>query len=253
MKKFSKSIILLAIIILSFPVFSEARISSSIFYLLNQVYGNYDAKRKCWVTPIESSSESYYCMKITKSKIINTKSGKRNYLVLTSDVINQSGEEGGSHAESGKVGLFIIKLKGTKLLAANPEIFLGSWGRAPTEWNLIKLAPSDYWGWQTSFGYVGQGLYFEYYILFAPYGKRGIKELTTIQTHFDDSGVDGSTEITAKIKVDNSKVHERVFPLKVKITGKINGKKLRVRTWVLPFNTKKWQYVQPKRWPLADF
>jgi hypothetical protein len=253
MKKLSKPILLLAIIILSFPVFIEAKISPSVFNLLNQVYGNYDAKRKCWVTPIEGSSESYYCMKITKSNIINTKSGKRNYLVLTSDVINKSGEEISSHAASGKAGLFIIDLRGAKLLAAKPEIFLGSFGMVPKEWNLIKLAPSDYWGWQTSFSYVGMGLYFNYYIIFAPYGKMGIKELTTIVADYDDSGAGGSTEISAKIKVDNLQVNKRVFPLKVKITGKINGKKLRVRTWVLPFNTRKWQYVKPKRWPLANF
>ncbi|MDM8563552.1 hypothetical protein QUF54_09380, partial [Candidatus Marithioploca araucensis] len=80
-----------------------------------------------------------------------------------------------------------------------------------------------------------------------------IKELTTIVVDYGDSGlVEGSTEIAAEIKVDNLQVGKRVFPLKVKVTGKINGKKLKVKTWELPFNTRKWQYVEPKDWPLFE-
>ena len=175
--------------------------------------------------------------------------------MLTSDVLdNKSGQANGSHADAGKVGLFIIKLKGTKLLAAEPEIPLGSWGRVPEKWNLIKLAPSDYWGWQTNYVYSNHGHYHNLYTIFAPYGKNSIKELTTILVDYNNGGVvEGYTEIAAEIKVDNLQVDKRVFPLKVKVTGKINGKKLKVKTWELPFYTRKWRYTEPKNWPLSDF
>jgi len=216
---------------------------------LDQFYGNYDAKRECWVVPIKEDLERHYCMEITKSDIIHTKSGKRNYLLLTSDVLDN--EPG--HTDRCLVGLFIIRLKGTKLLAAEPEIPLGcNWGIVPKKWNLIKLAPSDYWGWQTNFAQSTQGCYQEYTIIFAPYSKMGIKELTNILVNYDNGGAGGSTEIVAKIKVDNSQINKRVFPLKVKVTGKVNGKKLKVKTWELPFDTRKWQYIEPKNWPLVE-
>jgi hypothetical protein len=231
----------------------QGKISPAIFRLLNKVYSNYDNNRKCWVF---KDTYYYYCMKITKSNIIHTKSGKRNYLVLTSNALDESGKEAGIHTFGGAVGLFIIKLKNTKLLAAEPNISLGMWGWAPEKWNLIKLGSSDYWGWQTIFhqNYSGYGATRSF--IFAPYGK-GIKELTNIVLDYGDggvmysNGVEGSTEIVTKIKVDKSQVSKRVFPLKVKVTGKLNGKKLKVKTWTLPFNTRKWQYIKPKHWPLS--
>ncbi len=215
---------------------------------LHQFY-RYDNKRECWI--LREDSETHYCMKITKSNIIHTKSGKRNYLLLTGIAIDSnSGEEHFSFAVNGNVSLFIIE--GTKILAVEPKIPSGAWGQPLKEWNLIKLAPSDYWGWQNESLLCHHGYCRNFYVLFAPYGKIGIKKLVTIITPLDYTGVGIPTEVTAKIKIDNSQVGKRVFPLKVKIKGKVNGKKLKVKTWELPFDTKKWQYIEPKNWPFES-
>jgi hypothetical protein len=229
----------------------HAEISPAIFNLLNKVYGNYDAMRKCWIVP-EENDGGHYCMRITKSNIINTEFGNRNYLLLSSNLLDKSGTKLDYHPAAGKVGLFIINLRNTKLLYAKPEISLGSFGTPPQEWNLIKLGPSDYWGWQTYDGYESQGMISTKYLIFAPYGKRGIKQVANIPAYYSDDGTFSYSKVEAKIKVDTSQVWKRVFPLKARLTGNINGKKLRAKTWILPFNTRKWEYIPPKNWPISD-
>jgi hypothetical protein len=45
-------------------------------------------------------------------------------------------------------------------------------------------------------------------------------------------------------------MHEKVFPLNITVTGKIKGKTLEPKKYVIPFDTQKWTYNEPKYWPL---
>lgn len=242
----------LMIFIYTYPTIGKAKIEPSIFKLLNQIYGNYDNSRECWVVPSKDEPKYHYCMKITESNVINTESGKRLYLVLTGSLLDNLGEDAGSHVDTGNVGLFVIELKNSKILAAESSILVGTSGFSPEEWQLIKLAPSDYWGWMTSYSDCHQGHCGSRSLIFAPYGKTGITNLAVLVRSYEDAGAGGSTEITANISVDNLQVKRRIFPLKVSIEGIINGKKIKEKSWVLPFNIKKWEYIEPTEWPLSN-
>ncbi len=240
------------LLVLLYPSFILANISASTFKLLNQVYGNYDSARECWVIPEKVRAEYHYCMKVKKIDLINTEQGKRNYLVLSSNLLNKEGESTGfaAHVDSGRVGLFIIDLRKKRMLAANPLIVMGAWGYSPREWSLLKLGPSDYWGWKTyiyssHFGHVGSKT-----IFFAPYGKKIIKEVAAIISSYSDELNDGSTSIDVKIEVDNLEISKRMFPLKVEVTGTLKGKHLKPKTWAIPFDLKNWRYKEPRIWPL---
>jgi hypothetical protein len=90
--------------------------------------------------------------------------------MATGDIINETDE---FYNCSGVVGAFVIEEQNGKdvIIAQDKNIEIGSYGKAPREWKLVKLAPSDYWGWINQDGCGKQGYYNSWYSILAPYGK----------------------------------------------------------------------------------
>jgi len=235
---------------------SSDKIIHLLIETISHFYPNYDKQNNCWIVKSKESSGNHYCLSVTQSKVIDTQFGRRRYLVLTGTLLDENNEDFISHLTSGMAALFIVNDADSKLIAASSNLLLGSYSTPPAEWKLIKLAPSDYWGWQTWVGDTHQGYSGGSYLIYAPYGKQGIKDIATISAFYSnkETGVTGNklTELDTKfsIVVDKSK---RVYSLKARLSGIKEGKKIKERSWVLPFDTKSWRYVIPDNWPLIGY
>jgi hypothetical protein len=186
---------------------------------------------------------------LVQSNTINTESGKRKYIVVAGDKI----EGATAHPTGGMVSFYIIDLRSDSIIASKAMIEMGSFGSPPDKWEIIKIGSDDYWGWMSSDSENGQGIRLEYTVIFAPYGKKGIKKIAYYLSHNSN---DGAAEehsksyyyIEAMTKIDNTQINSRVFPLEIVIKGKKNGRKFPKKVFNIPFNTKKWEYSLPRNW-----
>lgn len=228
--------------------------------VLRQVYDGYDAQNGCWRARADDA-DGYCCLKIDRQDRVETATGPRLYLLLAGGCYDSEGQAIGEHSSPGLVGALVLGLgqNGVDILAGDPRIPMGAWGTAPTDWSLMKLGPSDYWGWVNTLGYTGQGYTEMVYSILAPYGKR-IRDLAGdngIRAGFDDAGAcyeDPCPKnlIETKLDVDSIQVNERVFPLLITVTGKRDGQPITPKTWTLPFDLTSWSYVTPTDGPLAS-
>lgn len=221
--------------------------------VLNKVYSGYDRKNQCWLAFDDGQR---YCMTLDRTDAITTDSGDRLYVLVTGKAVDDRGESNGTHVTSGLVGAFVIEEHQgrVEIVASDPKLSLGFWGVGPTGWKLIKLGPSDYWGWYNTTSYGAQGFSLEHYSLIAPFGKT-VRDLSKISSSYSDEGAcenNDCTSIESTLDVDSTKINQKVYPLLVTITGTDKGKKLMPRTWNIPFNTKEWSYLEPKDWPLKN-
>jgi len=222
--------------------------------VLSRVYDGYDQQNACWRAQ-HYEGDGFCCLKIKRQDRLNTAKSARLYLLLTGQCYNNKGELDDSHASSGIVGAFVLGLgeNNISIIAGHPRMPMGSWGTPPEDWSLIKLGPNDYWGWKAEGGYSGQGVSWSWYSFLVPYGK-SIRELTA-PLSFDDSGNCSEenecrlTTIDGKLEIDSTQIDVAVFPLHLTLKGKVKGKKLAPKTWVLPFDTKSWSYKKPKGLP----
>jgi len=76
--------------------------------LLDSVYGYYDEQKKCWNNKVE---EQAYCMKLSRFDVVNTKTGKRLYVMAAGEAVDANGKSNGSHTTAGVVGAFIAEEK----------------------------------------------------------------------------------------------------------------------------------------------
>lgn len=245
-----------------FPVCTMADLSAKA--VLDKAYPTYDAKHQCWLAEDDENGQRY-CMKIDRTDNITADTGSRLYILMAGEAVDDKGEPNGSHATPGLIGAFVVEEHDGKpeLLASNAKIPLGANGFAPTQWKFVKLGPSDYWGWQNESGDCHQGYCGSGYSILASYGKT-IRDLTSFAASFDDSGActdtekrceANSTSIESKLEIDASQSSEKVFQLRITVSGELHGKELTPQTWTLPFDPKQWQYTEPKDWPLkgAEF
>lgn len=94
-----------------------------------------------------------YCFKIDRTDKLNTDTGMRTYVLLSGTMTNDRGESG-SHVDLGMVGALVIG-KGqneVEIITGDPLMPIGAFDTVPTKWDFIKLGPSDYWGWQNTWG-----------------------------------------------------------------------------------------------------
>ena len=59
-------------------------------------------------------------------------------------------------------------------------------------------------------------------------------------------------DLKAEISFDTSVKNAKVYPIKATVTGTLDGKKFRPRTWDIPFDEKTWRYRYPEDWPVYD-
>ena len=253
MNRFTKILILMAA-----PLLAHAELS--VKEVLDKVYDSYDQAHDCWITT--DNEQQRYCMKIDRSDKVAANTGQRLYLLMAGDAVDDKGEPSDSHAQSGLVGAFVIEEHDgqAEIIASDAKIPMGGYGAAPSQWQFVKLGASDYWGWQNTTGYSGQGYSNSYYVILAPYGKK-IHNLAGFAQGFDDAGACTedeqkcatiSTSIESTLEIDSSQTDAKVFPLHITVTGKDKGKSIATKTWTIPFDSKKWMYIEPKDWTLKN-
>lgn len=226
--------------------------------VLQSVYGRYDKKHECWMTT-DAENTQRYCMQLDHAEIISTDMGPRLYVLAAGNAVDATGEPDGAHVTPGLVGAFVVaEQQGQiKILHGKPTITIGASGNAPRQWRFVKLGPSDYWGWYNTSADCHQGYCGSRYVILAPYGNT-IRDLAGFVASFGDGGACGDkrcagriTDLDSTLEVDATQIHTKVFPLRITVTGKDQGKRLAPKTWTLPFNPTTWTYIAPKNWPLA--
>lgn len=218
--------------------------------ILNKVYNGFHNQRDCWKNTIDEGR--YYCLKPSFMQTLKADTGQRLYLVLSGKVATAEHDDFGSHADIGQVGFFIFENQ--KLIASESEAALGSWGSAPTDWKLVKLAPSDYYGWQGSWGDCHFGQCGSFSVMYAPFGKE-IKDLLGWITDFSNSGncednLCPVTDLISEVLVDNRSATAKVYPLRISLSGTKDNKPFPKRSWFVPFDTQSWSYPEPDQWIL---
>jgi hypothetical protein len=255
----STKIILTLILILT-PLWSYAEFSPK--ELLDKVYGGYDKKNNCWMT---KNDESQYCMEIDTIDRIVVNKRQRIFLLVTSDSTSQS------HTDQGLVGAFVLEEQNgqTEIIASNAKLSSGIDGTVPKKWHLIKLG-ANYWGWENTISSYHASYATSWYSILAPHDEQVLKVAGFIvyQSNDDnDLSFEGETaieknnretcideynqpcsSISAKVKIDSHQIGQKVYPLRVSVSGIDKGKKLKPKTWTFPFDTKKWAYIEPQKW-----
>ncbi len=242
--------------------------------VLDKAYPQFDIKHACWIA--QDAEGISACMKLDSEKLLHLPSGDRLYVLAAGELVDEHGEPNGGHNSNGFVGAFVAEtIAGkTTLIASNPTFPSGAFGRAPTGWKLLQLGPSDYWGWQNTWGDAHQGYSGDSNTILAPYGK-SIIELAMMVASYDDTGAidpdackqavtDDSADpvepppcqqpsmIASTLKIDDSNQKVKVYPLQITVTGTDAGAPLTPKTYSFAFDTKKWTYKTPADYPLAD-
>lgn len=244
------------ILVIVLPVSAQADMSPAA--VLDKIYGKQNKQQGCWLAA--DGEGQRYCMKIDGSVKRATVTGKRLYLLAAGVAVDEEGKPNGSHSSPGLVGAFVLEEHHgkTEMLACDPKIQLGAFGSPPVHWKLSLLGPSDYWGWINTTGDGNQGIFVAWHTILAPYGTK-IRNLAGFPASYDNTShctdkacERKSSSMESKLEIDTRKTQDKVFPLRVSITGIHKGKPLPPKTWPLPFDFNKWSYVAPKDWPLKD-
>lgn len=241
----------------AFPRPIEA--TGAVATLLNRAYPEYSRKLHCWIA--EQPGQGRYCMSLLRVDRLKVGDAERTYVLLGGRIVDENGQDAGAHANSGLVGAFVLQEQAgqTELLAGNKAMLVGTFGRAPETWRWTLLGPDNYWGWMTTWSDCHQGYCGTRQVIIAPYGK-SMRDLAgnfaiaqdDTGTCADDACKKAAPVLGAHVEIDSSQTGERVFPLRVTVSGREDGKEIAPQTLTFPFNARTWRYVPPKGWPLED-
>lgn len=236
---------------------ATVEVPAAVRSFMDKSYGQYSAKHSCWRTEFESQG---YCVQVLKMDRISADTGERFYLLVGGHPIDEEGEPAYSHASPGLVGAFVFAIgqEGTELTASNMGMYAGSSGVVPERWDLVKLARTDYYGWQTTWGDCHQGYCGSRLMLLAPYG-RSIKDVAAFTISFSNTGAcesgycsDGESSVDSTVVIDANAEGSDIHPLVVSFKGTLDGQDLNGTARRLEFDRDAWQYAVPEDWPLAD-
>lgn len=223
---------------------------------MEKSYGPYDAKHACWQMKYEDQA---YCLKMIRMDRITADTGERMYLLVGGQPF-EDGEPVSYHALSGLVGAFVFEIRGagSELAASNRTIYSGASGIVPEHWDLVKLATTGYYGWQTISGDCHQGYCGSALQILAPFGK-SVKNIAGFTVKYSDGGAcesgqcpNGASSVEAKVSIDTTQADNEIYPLLATLNGKVKGRDLSGTTRRFVFDRKSWQYTVPADWPMAD-
>lgn len=179
--------------------------------------------------------KSGYCIAVDRQLKVQTKQGKRLYILVIGNVSfhKEGGNDSGSHADTGLVGMFVLKPKddGWKVEYANPAMNAGSSGQGLKDWKLIQVGP-DLWGFiniHSDSHYIQS---FSEYVLLAPdpKSKKVIDSHITAKVTMEnnpfapsgcskDKSIDYCAWIKAKLGIDKTTVINGFYPLEITVNG----------------------------------
>ncbi len=238
--------------------------------IVQKFYPRYSSQFQCRIA--EEKKQGTYCMKLMKTETRDTAQGRLMYLAFSGNLVDlATGEESGSHANTGLAGVFVLKETAPNdwaLLAAQPTATVGSSGYGPKEWSLHEFGP-DKWGFLTEHGDVHQGYRGRHYVLFVHDGGKRVDE-SWLGGSWSNTGALGDCsqeetakarkaclnklgeqEATLKIRRDMPTV-QGYYPIDLTLSGFTGRKKYRNQHYTAVFNTAKKAYLAPKNYPLRD-
>ena len=163
---------------------SNVASAKSVNEIIKEYYPIYNKAKQCRGIIANNGSridedvylKSGYCIKIDRQLEVKTKQGKRLYVVVIGEVSfnKEGGNDSGSHADTGLVGMFVLKPQGSgwEVEYANPVMNAGSSGAGLKDWKLIQVAP-DIWGFINIHSDSHGSMSFSEYLLLAPDHKLG--------------------------------------------------------------------------------
>ncbi len=221
----------------------------SVKQLMNKYYSPVNKSTNCRYI-IGGNTNEKKCMKVKKAKQVKTKYGKRLYLLMTGNAVESSG-----HVATGVVGMFVLAPDGKnkwKVVSAKPKMNIGSWGEAPTDWTFRKFAPNK-WGFLATTGYGMGGQFTEGFNILTPSGKSIKHNLIMASDNFDNCELSkvACYDLSAKIKINRSKIVNGYYPLILTVNGKSEtGKRYKNRKYQATYKKGK-GYTTPKNYPIS--
>ena len=220
---------------------------------MKQYFSQYNRANQCWVANVEQGS---YCMKIDASKIVDTASGKQKYILVAGDRYDfTKNEADGAHVHSGTVAMFVLRQVNNKwqVIAADTEIDVGAYGRAPTDWTFHQFGPDTY-GFLNVHGDMHQGHMGSDYAILVHDGKKIAKHWVGAGADNENADVDEAevTVLESKLKVDSSaSVKTGLYPLLITVNGRDGKKRYSNSVYKIPYDQTKKTYAPPKNYPLG--
>lgn len=215
--------------------------------LMDAAFDAYDRQQQCW-----RNRQDPYCTRVDRADFIQVNGERRLYLLAVGDMLDSQGEDNGSHPDPGRVAAFIVTLPNAKpaMLAYDTRIGIGSFGRAPRDWQLVQVG-AQHWGWMNTSGTCHQGYCSsDYYVLSDR--QTNIKNLTAFSATIDDSGACSTqdcerraTTISTQLSFDRQAKDQQHFPLKIALRGLDQGKDVIPSTMTIPFDEQKGVYPAP--------
>ena len=222
---------------------SNVASAKSVNEIIKEYYPIYNKAQQCQGIMANNGSridedvylKSGYCIKIDRQLEVKTKQGKRLYVVVIGEVSfnKEGGNDSGSHADTGLVGMFVLKPQGSgwEVEYANPVMNAGASGAGLKDWKLIQVAP-DKWGFINIDSDSHYNQSFSEYILMTPDSKsRKIidshiaaeveyyNESTAPSGCSKDRKVEYCTLLKAKLNIDKTTLINGFYPLEITVNG----------------------------------
>lgn len=240
--KSAKTSAIILTAILSAFLYATTATAATVNEILKQYYPIYYEPKQCQGIIANNGSsdgegtnyQSGYCIKVDRQLQVDAEQGKRLYILVIGDVAfdEREGEASGSHADTGLVGMLVLKPegKGWAVEYAHPAMNAGSFGTGLEDWKLIQVGP-DKWGFINVHSDSHGIQSFSEYVLLSPDPKNGgiidnhitakatMENNTLSSSSCGDRSIDHCTFLKAKLGVDNSKIANGFYPLKITVNG----------------------------------
>lgn len=240
--KSAKTSAIILTAILSTSLYASDASAATVNEILVEYYPIYYEPKQCQGIIANNGSsdgegtnyQSGYCIKVDRQLQVDAEQGKRLYILVIGDVAfdEKGGEASGSHADTGLVGMLVLKSegKGWAVEYANPAMNAGSFGSGLEDWKLIQVGP-DKWGFINVHSDSHGIQSFSEYVLLTPDPENGgiidnhitakatMENNTLSSSSCGDRSIDHCTFLKAKLGVDNSKIVNGFYPLTITVNG----------------------------------
>lgn len=229
-------------IVLSVLLYSSLVSAATVNEILAEYYPIYYEPKQCQgIIANNGSSDgegtnyrSGYCIEVDRQLQVDTEQGKRLYILVIGDVAfhEKGGEASGSHADTGLVGMLVLKPEGKDWAVeyANPAMNAGSFGAGLKDWKLIQVGP-DKWGFINVHSDSHGIQSFSEYVLLSPDPENGgiidnhitakatMENNTLSSSSCGDRSIDHCTFLKARMGIDQSKIVNGFYPLTITVNG----------------------------------
>lgn len=223
--------------------------------LMDAAYDDFDERQKCW-----RNRQERYCTHVDHADFIEMRGERRFYMIAVGDMLDSEGQASGTHAETGRVAAFVVTLSNGRpmMVAYDTKIDIGTFGRAPRDWQLMQVG-AEHWGWKNTSGTCHQGYCTsDYYVLSDR--QTNIKNLTAFSATIDDLGAcltkaceSRATTISTELSFDSRDKERQHFPIRIELRGMDQGKPVIPGHLTIPFDDQKFIYPPPALLSTARF